>query len=60
VTEANGIAERETVLAMIEDNARPGSTVGGDKKIMTPPTVSLGDRWANDPKSRLSSQHHQP
>jgi hypothetical protein len=31
VTEANGTAERETALDMIEDNAQPGSTVGGDK-----------------------------
>src|SRR6202012_4307776 len=31
VTEANGTAERETALDMIEDNARPGSTVGADK-----------------------------
>jgi hypothetical protein len=33
--EANGIAERETALAIIEDNARPGSTVGGDKNYDT-------------------------
>ncbi len=31
LTEANGTAERSTALDMIEDNARPGSTVGGDK-----------------------------
>jgi transposase len=31
LTAANGTAERETALAMIEDNAGPGSTVGGDK-----------------------------
>jgi len=31
LTEANGTAERSTALAMIEDNAGPGSTVGGDK-----------------------------
>jgi transposase len=31
VTEANGTAERETALEMIEDNGRPGSTVGADK-----------------------------
>jgi hypothetical protein len=35
VTEANGTAERETALAMIGDNARPGSTVGGDKNYDT-------------------------
>lgn len=35
VTEANGTAERETALEMIEDNARPGSTVGGDKNYDT-------------------------
>ena len=35
VTEANGTAERETALDMIEDNARPGSTVGGDKNYDT-------------------------
>lgn len=76
VTEANGTAERETALDMIEDNARPGSTVGGDKNYRlrgrTPRTrlhaaclaeqyqPALGDRWANDPTFRLSSQHHQP
>src|SRR6202162_1513390 len=31
LTEANGTAERSTALDMIEDNDRPGSTVGGDK-----------------------------
>nr|WP_246774261.1 IS5 family transposase [Bradyrhizobium diazoefficiens] len=31
LTEANGTAERTTALDMIEDNARPGSTVGTDK-----------------------------
>jgi len=31
ITEANGTAERETALDMIEDNAKPGSTVGADK-----------------------------
>jgi transposase len=35
MTEANGTAERATALAMIEDNARPGSTVGGDKNYDT-------------------------
>jgi transposase len=35
VTEANGTAERTTALDMIEDNARPGSTVGGDKNYDT-------------------------
>jgi len=30
LTEANGTAERTTALDMIEDNARPGSTVGAD------------------------------
>ena len=35
VTEANGTAERETALDMIADNARPGSTVGGDKNYDT-------------------------
>ena len=35
VTEANGTAERETALEMIEDNAKPGSTVGGDKNYDT-------------------------
>jgi transposase len=35
VTEANGTAERQTALEMIEDNARPGSTVGGDKNYDT-------------------------
>ncbi len=31
VTEANGTAERETALDMLEDNAKPGSTLGADK-----------------------------
>lgn len=32
---ANGTAERTTALDMIEDNAKPGSTVGGDKNYDT-------------------------
>src|ERR1700728_74790 len=35
LTEANGTAERTTALAMIEDNAASGSTVGGDKNYDT-------------------------
>jgi transposase len=35
LTEANGTAERTTGLAMIEDNAKPGSTVGADKNYDT-------------------------
>ena len=35
LTEANGTAERSTALDMIKDNARPGSTVGGDKNYDT-------------------------
>jgi transposase len=35
VTEATGSAERATGLDMIEDNARPGSTVGADKNYDT-------------------------
>jgi transposase len=35
LTEANGTAERTTALDMIEDNTRPGSTVGGDKNYDT-------------------------
>jgi transposase len=35
LTEANGTAERTTALDMIEDNASPGSTVGGDKNYDT-------------------------
>jgi transposase len=35
LTEANGTAERSTALDMIEDNARPGSTVGADKNYDT-------------------------
>jgi transposase len=35
VTEANGTAERATALDMIEDNAKPGSTVGADKNYDT-------------------------
>jgi transposase len=31
LTRANGTAERATALDMIEDNAKPGSTVGADK-----------------------------
>src|SRR5262249_735346 len=40
LTEANGTAERTTALDMIEDNARPGSTVGGDKNYDTPDFVA--------------------
>jgi transposase len=35
LTEANGTAERTTALDMIGDNAKPGSTVGGDKNYDT-------------------------
>jgi transposase len=35
LTEANGTAERSAALDMIEDNAKPGSTVGGDKNYDT-------------------------
>jgi IS5 family transposase len=35
LTAANGTAERTTALAMIDDNAKPGSTVGGDKNYDT-------------------------
>jgi len=35
LTEANGTAERTTALDMIEDNAGPGTTVGGDKNYDT-------------------------
>ncbi len=35
LTEANGTAERTTGLEMIDDNAKPGSTVGGDKNYDT-------------------------
>jgi hypothetical protein len=35
LTEANGTAERTTALEMIDDNARPGSTVGADKNYDT-------------------------
>jgi hypothetical protein len=31
LTEANGTAERTAALDMIEDNAKPGSTVGGQE-----------------------------
>jgi transposase len=40
LTEANGTAERTTALDMIEDNASPGSTVGGDKNYDTADFVS--------------------
>jgi transposase len=39
LTEAKGTAERTTALDMIDDNAKPGSTVGGDR-IMTRSTSS--------------------
>jgi hypothetical protein len=35
LTEANGTAERTTALEMVDDNAKPGSTVGGDKNYDT-------------------------
>jgi hypothetical protein len=40
LTEANGTAERATALDMIDDNASPGSTVGGDKNYDTSDFVS--------------------
>jgi transposase len=35
LSEANGTAERTTALDMIDDNVRPGSTVGADKNYDT-------------------------
>jgi hypothetical protein len=35
MTEANSTAERATALDMIDDNAKPGSTVGADKNYDT-------------------------
>jgi hypothetical protein len=35
LTEANGTAERATALDMVDDNAKPGSTVGADKNYDT-------------------------
>src|ERR1700747_355587 len=35
LTEANGTAERTTALDMIDDNAKPGTTVGADKNYDT-------------------------
>jgi transposase len=35
LSEASGTAERSTALVMIDDNAAPGSTVGGDKNYDT-------------------------
>jgi Transposase DDE domain len=35
LTAPNGTAERSTALDMIEDNAKPGSTLGGDKNYDT-------------------------
>jgi len=35
LTEANGTAERATALDVIDDIARPGSTVGADKNYDT-------------------------
>ena len=35
LTEANGTAERTAALDMIKDNAKPGSTIGGDKNYDT-------------------------
>jgi transposase len=35
LTEANGTAERDTALDMIDDNGRPGCTVGADKNYDT-------------------------
>jgi transposase len=40
LTEANGTAERTAALDMIEDSARPGSTIGGDKGYDTADFVS--------------------
>ena len=41
LTEANGTAERTTALDMIDDNAKPGSTVGGDKNYDTADFVAV-------------------
>jgi hypothetical protein len=40
LTEVNGTAERSTTLDMIEDNARPGNTMGGDKNYDTADVVA--------------------
>src|SRR5205814_9079213 len=40
LTEATGTAERATALEMIDDNARPGSTVGADKLYAAAPRMS--------------------
>jgi hypothetical protein len=69
LTEANGTAERATALEMIEDNARPGSTVGGGRlccrlsrawrhaaRLAERDQPPLGDRCAHDPPCRLSHQ----
>ena len=41
LTAANDTAERTTALDMIEDNAEPGSTVGGDKNYDTADFVAV-------------------
>jgi hypothetical protein len=68
VMEANGTAERQTALDMIEDNARPGSTVGGDKNYdtadfvagcrergCTPHVSAIDGRTTHHPGYRIST-----
>ena len=56
VTEANGTAERDTALDMIKDNAKPGSTVGGDKNYDTADFVA-GCRKRGLHAARLAEQY---
>ncbi len=59
LTEANGTAERTTALDMIEDNARPGSTLGGDKNYDTAEFVTSCCERGCTPH-RLAEQHQSP
>src|SRR3974377_1354280 len=61
LTEANGTAERTTALDMIEDNARPGSTVGGDKNYDTADFVAgCRERGCTPPISQQDTNTRSP
>ena len=69
LTEANGTAERTTALDMIEDNVRPGGTVGADKNYDTTefvagcrkrgctPHVAQNDTYRRSAIDRRTTRH---
>jgi transposase len=60
LTEANGTAERITALDMIEDNARAGSTVGGDKNYDTADFVAGCRERGCTPHVSQNNAHRRP